>query len=121
MECNRYYSMYGYVEKLLQEIRKVLLLLMVIDAKLWQNDMYQRRSKKTCSLNEWTAKEFGMMAAQFKVFLDKIGGLWRILQLAGKPAGIFYSTGAQRAGQEPHQHLLRFLRFGVFTCVVIDF
>ncbi|CAF2268605.1 hypothetical protein IGI04_015169 [Brassica rapa subsp. trilocularis] len=64
---------------------------------------------------------FGMMAAQFKVFLDKIGGLWRILQLAGKPAGIFYSTGAQRAGQEPHQHLLRFLRFGVFTCVVIDF
>ena len=43
---------------------------------------------------------FGMMAAQFKAFLDSTGGLWRTQQLAGKPAGIFYSTGSQGGGQE---------------------
>ncbi|KAJ4898213.1 NAD(P)H dehydrogenase (quinone) [Raphanus sativus] len=30
---------------------------------------------------------YGMMAAQFKVFLDATGGLWRTQSLAGKPAG----------------------------------
>ena len=35
---------------------------------------------------------FGMMAAQFKAFIDATGGLWKTQQLAGKPAGIFYST-----------------------------
>ncbi|KAK9209477.1 hypothetical protein WN944_001843 [Citrus x changshan-huyou] len=43
---------------------------------------------------------FGMMAAQFKAFLDATGGLWRTQQLAGKPAGMFYSTGSQGGGQE---------------------
>ncbi|RYQ97044.1 hypothetical protein Ahy_B08g093021 [Arachis hypogaea] len=43
---------------------------------------------------------FGMMPAQFKAFLDSTGGLWRTQQLAGKPAGIFYSTGSQGGGQE---------------------
>lgn len=43
---------------------------------------------------------FGMMSAQFKAFFDSTGGLWRTQQLAGKPAGIFYSTGSQGGGQE---------------------
>lgn len=43
---------------------------------------------------------FGMMAAQFKAFFDSTGGLWRTQQLAGKPAGIFYSTASQGGGQE---------------------
>jgi len=43
---------------------------------------------------------FGMMAAQFKAFLDSTGTLWRTQQLAGKPAGLFYSTGSQGGGQE---------------------
>jgi NAD(P)H dehydrogenase (quinone) len=43
---------------------------------------------------------FGMMAAQFKAFLDATGGLWKTQQLAGKPAGIFFSTGSQGGGQE---------------------
>lgn len=43
---------------------------------------------------------FGMMAAQFKAFLDATGGLWRTQELAGKPAGIFFSTGSQGGGQE---------------------
>lgn len=43
---------------------------------------------------------FGMMASQFKSFMDATGGLWRSQALAGKPAGIFYSTGSQGGGQE---------------------
>lgn len=43
---------------------------------------------------------FGMMAAQFKAFMDSTGGLWKTQALAGKPAGIFYSTGSQGGGQE---------------------
>ncbi|GAB2209368.1 hypothetical protein Droror1_Dr00026580 [Drosera rotundifolia] len=43
---------------------------------------------------------FGMMAAQFKAFLDSTGGLWRTQKLAGKPAGIFISTSSQGGGQE---------------------
>lgn len=43
---------------------------------------------------------FGMMAAQFKAFLDSTGGLWRTQSLSGKPAGIFISTGSQNGGQE---------------------
>ena len=43
---------------------------------------------------------YGMMAAQFKSFLDATGGLWRTQSLAGKPAGIFISTASQGGGQE---------------------
>ncbi|OIW10495.1 hypothetical protein TanjilG_00433 [Lupinus angustifolius] len=43
---------------------------------------------------------FGLMAAPFKAFMDANGGLWRTQALAGKPAGIFYSTGSQGGGQE---------------------
>lgn len=43
---------------------------------------------------------FGMMCAQMKAFFDSTGGLWREQTLAGKPAGIFYSTGTQGGGQE---------------------
>ncbi|CAH8367048.1 unnamed protein product [Eruca vesicaria subsp. sativa] len=57
--------------------------------------------------------KFGMMAAQFKAFVDATGGLWRTQQLAGKPAGIFYSTGSQGGGQET-------TIASVFTCVVTD-
>jgi NAD(P)H dehydrogenase (quinone) len=43
---------------------------------------------------------FGMMASQFKVFMDATGDLWCTQKLAGKPAGIFYSTSCQGGGQE---------------------
>ncbi|RYQ85262.1 hypothetical protein Ahy_B10g104767 isoform D [Arachis hypogaea] len=43
---------------------------------------------------------FGLMAAQFKAFLDATGGLWCTQALAGKPAGIFYNTCSQGGGQE---------------------
>ncbi|MQM11461.1 hypothetical protein Taro_044365 [Colocasia esculenta] len=43
---------------------------------------------------------FGMMAAQFKAFFDATEGLWITQRLAGKPAGIFWSTGFHGGGQE---------------------
>ena len=38
---------------------------------------------------------FGMAAAQMKSFWDSTGGLWQGGKLAGKPAGVFFSTGTQ--------------------------
>eukprot|EP01097_Dermamoeba_algensis_P006492 TRINITY_DN4066_c0_g3_i2.p1 TRINITY_DN4066_c0_g3~~TRINITY_DN4066_c0_g3_i2.p1 ORF type:complete len:159 (+),score=48.84 TRINITY_DN4066_c0_g3_i2:254-730(+) len=43
---------------------------------------------------------FGMMAAQFKAFIDSTGGLWKEGKLIGKPAGTFVSTATQNGGQE---------------------
>ncbi|KAL0688635.1 hypothetical protein Bca4012_088312 [Brassica carinata] len=121
VECNRYYSMYGHVEKLAQEIRKGAASVDGVDAKLWQvpetlpEDVLSKMSappKRDAPLitpNDLAEADgfvfgfptrFGMMAAQFKAFLDSTGGLWRTQQLAGKPAGIFYSTGSQGGGQE---------------------
>eukprot|EP00567_Pseudictyota_dubia_P014174 CAMPEP_0197438212 /NCGR_PEP_ID=MMETSP1175-20131217/5270_1 /TAXON_ID=1003142 /ORGANISM="Triceratium dubium, Strain CCMP147" /LENGTH=190 /DNA_ID=CAMNT_0042967895 /DNA_START=114 /DNA_END=686 /DNA_ORIENTATION=- len=43
---------------------------------------------------------FGMAATQMKALMDATGGLWQKGALAGKPAGIFFSTGTQGGGQE---------------------
>ncbi|WZY97448.1 hypothetical protein YC2023_069777 [Brassica napus] len=121
VECNRYYSMYKHVEKLAQEIRKGAAPGDGVNAKLWQvletlqEDVLSKMSSPLKSdahlitpndLDEadefvfCLSKRFGMMAAQFKAFLDETGGLWRTQQLAGKPARIFYSTESQGGGQE---------------------
>lgn len=43
---------------------------------------------------------FGTLPAQFFEFFGATGGLWAQGALAGKPAGIFVSTGTQGGGQE---------------------
>jgi NAD(P)H dehydrogenase (quinone) len=43
---------------------------------------------------------FGNMAAALKYFLDGTSGLWMQAALAGKPAGVFTSTGSLHGGQE---------------------
>ncbi|CAG9464895.1 unnamed protein product [Pedinophyceae sp. YPF-701] len=43
---------------------------------------------------------FGSIPAQMRSFLDSTGGLWTAGALVGKPAGVFFSTGAQNGGQE---------------------
>ncbi|KAK4439871.1 NAD(P)H dehydrogenase (quinone) FQR1 [Sesamum alatum] len=116
-----YYSMYGHVEKLAEEIKKGASSVEGVEAKLWQvpetlpGEVLTKMSAPPKSeIPIITPSElaeadgfvfgfptrFGMMAAQFKAFLDATGGLWRTQQLAGKPAGIFYSTGSQGGGQE---------------------
>ena len=43
---------------------------------------------------------FGNMAAPLKQFLDETASLWLAGELAGKPAGVFTSTGSMHGGQE---------------------
>jgi len=43
---------------------------------------------------------FGVMAAQAKLFFDKMGGLWMSGATIGKPAGVFTSTATLHGGQE---------------------
>ena len=43
---------------------------------------------------------FGVMAAPMKHFIDGLGAEWASGTLAGKPAGVFTSTGTMHGGQE---------------------
>ncbi|KAK9674407.1 hypothetical protein RND81_12G230500 [Saponaria officinalis] len=116
-----YYSMYGHVQKLAEEIQKGAASVEGVEAKLWQvpetlsEEVLGKLSAApkgnvpTITPNELTEADgfvfgfptrFGMMAAQFKAFFDSTGGLWKTQQLAGKPAGLFISTGSQGGGQE---------------------
>ncbi|KAF9609255.1 hypothetical protein IFM89_014449 [Coptis chinensis] len=134
----RYYSMYGHVEKLAQEIKKGAASVEGVEAKLWQVCAFSffisssyadvllvpetlsdeilgkmgappKSDAPIITPSELSEADglifgfptrFGMMAAQFKAFLDATGSLWRSQSLAGKPAGLFYSTGSQGGGQE---------------------
>ncbi|KAK6154669.1 hypothetical protein DH2020_008917 [Rehmannia glutinosa] len=116
-----YYSMYGHVEKLAHEIKKGAESVEGVEVKLWQvpetlpDEILAKMGAPSKSdvpvitPNELTEADgiifgfptrFGMMAAQFKAFFDSTGGLWRTQALAGKPAGLFFSTGSQGGGQE---------------------
>lgn len=116
-----YYSTYGHVEKLGQQIKKGAESVEGVEAKLWQvpetlpDEVLEKMQAPPksdvpiISPSELVEADgllfgfptrFGMMAAQFKAFMDSTGTLWRNQQLAGKPAGIFYSTGSQGGGQE---------------------
>ncbi|KAG6537506.1 NAD(P)H dehydrogenase (quinone) FQR1 isoform X1 [Zingiber officinale] len=116
-----YYSMYGHVEKLAEKIKEGALSIEGVEAKLWQvpetlpDEVLVKMSAPPknevpiISPNQLAEADgllfgfptrFGMMAAQFKAFLDATGSLWRSQELAGKPAGLFFSTGSQGGGQE---------------------
>ncbi|KAL5548178.1 hypothetical protein UlMin_003409 [Ulmus minor] len=116
-----YYSMYGHVEKLAEKIREGAASIEGVEAKLFQvaetlsDEVLGKMSAPPksdvpiISANELAEADgfvfgfptrYGMMTAQFKAFFDATGGLWRTQQLAGKPAGIFFSTGSQGGGQE---------------------
>jgi NAD(P)H dehydrogenase (quinone) len=43
---------------------------------------------------------YGNFSAQWKTYIDKLGGLWQSGALTGKYFGIFISTGTQGGGQE---------------------
>ncbi|XP_061369566.1 NAD(P)H dehydrogenase (quinone) FQR1-like [Gastrolobium bilobum] len=116
-----YYSLYGHVERLAREIMKGVNSVEGVEAKLWQvpetlsiEELGKLRAPPKSDVPIITPNKlpeadgfvfgfptrFGMMAAQFKAFLDTTGGLWKTQMLAGKPAGIFYSTSSQGGGQE---------------------
>ncbi|KAL3615014.1 hypothetical protein CASFOL_040675 [Castilleja foliolosa] len=117
-----YYSTYGHVERLAQEIKKGADSVEGVEVKLWQvpetlsDEVLTKLGapSKSSDIPVITPDElaeadgivfgfpttFGMMAAQFKAFFDSTGNLWKSQALAGKPAGIFFSTGSQGGGQE---------------------
>ncbi|KAK3433299.1 probable NAD(P)H dehydrogenase (quinone) FQR1-like 1 [Eucalyptus grandis] len=117
-----YYSMYGHVEKLAEEIKKGADSVEGVEATLWQvpetlpeevlgkmGAPPKKSDVPIITANELAEADgiifgfptrYGMMAAQFKAFMDSTGGLWGSQKLAGKPAGIFLSTGSQGGGQE---------------------
>jgi NAD(P)H dehydrogenase (quinone) len=116
-----YYSMYGHIEALAREIQKGANTVEGVEATLYRvpetlpeevlakmgappkSDVPIIEPKHLTEADGFLfgfPTRYGMMAAQFKAFLDATGGLWRSQALAGKPAGIFISTGSQGGGQE---------------------
>ncbi|CAL5095663.1 unnamed protein product [Urochloa decumbens] len=118
---NRFYSTYGHVAKLAEEIKKGAASVEGVEVKIFQvpetlpeEVLGKMGAPPKTEAPVITPQElaeadgilfgfptrFGMMAAQMKAFFDATGGLWREQSLAGKPAGIFFSTGTQGGGQE---------------------
>jgi NAD(P)H dehydrogenase (quinone) len=60
----------------------------------------QRDLKECAGLVLGSPTRFGNMAASMKYFLDGSSALWLSGALAGKPAGVFTSTGTLHGGQE---------------------
>jgi NAD(P)H dehydrogenase (quinone) len=63
---------------------------------------------------------FGNMSAALKYFLDGTSSLWLEGALAGKPAGVFTSTGSSHGGQETTlvSMMLPLLHHGMLICGV---
>lgn len=118
----RYYSTYGHVARLAEEIKKGADSVDGVEATIWQvaetlpeEALAKMRAPARSEEHPVISGKqlvdadgilfgfparFGMMAAQMKAFFDATGGLWREQSLAGKPAGLFFSTGSQGGGQE---------------------
>lgn len=120
-----FYSMYGHVETLAKEIKEGLDSVQGVKAELWRlpetlpEEVLKKMYAKTHTdeipvltydkLSELETADgflfgfptrFGMMPSQVKSFFDSTGGLWFKGALAGKPAGLFFSTSSQGGGQE---------------------
>ncbi|KAF4346659.1 hypothetical protein F8388_002260 [Cannabis sativa] len=117
-----YYSLYGHVETMAREIQRGANAVQDVEATLWQvpetlSNLILQKMKapskaddvpeiKPEQLSEADGfvfgfpSRFGVMAAQCKAFFEATHQLWEKQALAGKPAGIFWSTGFHGGGQE---------------------
>lgn len=117
-----YYSMYGHVEALAKKIKEGVDSVEGVEGHLFRVaetlplDVLEKMMAPPkdehipiISARELPAADglifgfptrYGAMAAQMKAFFDSTGSLWRGQELAGKPAGMFVSTGTQGGGQE---------------------
>jgi len=117
-----YYSLHGHVETMAREVQRGANAVQGVDATLWQvpetlpnlilqkmkappkaNDVAEIRPEQLMEADGFIfgfPSRFGVMAAQFKAFFDATHELWASQALAGKPAGIFWSTGFPGGGQE---------------------
>ncbi|OIT00277.1 PREDICTED: probable NAD(P)H dehydrogenase (quinone) FQR1-like 3 [Nicotiana attenuata] len=117
-----YYSLYGHVETMAREIQRGVNSVQGVEATLWQvpetlperilekmkapkkpDDVPEIRPEQLLDADGFIfgfPSRFGVMAAQFKAFFDASSEIWAAQALAGKPAGIFWSTGFHGGGQE---------------------
>lgn len=117
-----YYSLHGHVEIMAREVQRGANTVEGVEATLWQvpetlSDLVLRKVKALPKANDVPEirpeqlteadgfvfgfpSRYGVMAAQFKAFFDATYELWASQALAGKPAGIFWSTGFPGGGQE---------------------
>ncbi|XP_068669613.1 probable NAD(P)H dehydrogenase (quinone) FQR1-like 2 [Aristolochia californica] len=117
-----FYSMYGHVECLARRIKKGVDGLDGVEGVLYRvpetlpSDLLEQMKAppKDDDIPVISAAQlveadgilfgfptrYGCMAAQMKAFFDSTGQLWKEQALAGKPAGLFVSTGTQGGGQE---------------------
>ncbi|KAF8695548.1 hypothetical protein HU200_037394 [Digitaria exilis] len=117
-----YYSTWGHVATLAEEIKKGVDSVAGVESTVWRvpetlpeevlGKMHaapKREEHPVITAAQLAEADgillgfptrFGMMAAQMKAFIDSTGGLWRTQALPGKPAGLFFATGSQGGGQE---------------------
>mmetsp|Transcript_45099 Transcript_45099/g.82433 ORF Transcript_45099/g.82433 Transcript_45099/m.82433 type:complete len:457 (-) Transcript_45099:291-1661(-) len=131
--CIIYYSTYGHVKKLADEIASSARA-SGVDVDLFQApetlpaEVLQKMGapeKPSDPIMDFAAvsklpeydgfmfglpTRFGMMATQMKNFFDMTGSLWQQGALAGKPAATFVSTGTVNGGQET-THLTAITQF----------
>ncbi|KAF8018842.1 hypothetical protein BT93_H3665 [Corymbia citriodora subsp. variegata] len=117
-----FYSLYGHVEIMAREVQRGANTVQGVEATLWQvpetlSDVILQKMKAPTKADDVAEirpeqlveadgfifgfpSRFGVMAAQFKAFFDATHEIWETQALAGKPAGIFWSTGFHGGGQE---------------------
>ncbi|KAF8402678.1 hypothetical protein HHK36_010767 [Tetracentron sinense] len=117
-----YYSLYGHVGIMAREVQRGANTVQSVEATLWQvpetlperilekmkappkaEEVAEIRPEQLTEADGFIfgfPSRFGMMAAQFKAFFDATHEIWASQALAGKPAGIFWSTGFHGGGQE---------------------
>ncbi|KAI9075224.1 hypothetical protein K1719_042833 [Acacia pycnantha] len=117
-----YYSLYGHVDTMAREVHRGAASVEGVEATLWRvpetlSDAILQKMKAPPKANDVEdirpeqlveadglifgfPSRFGMMPSQFKAFFDATHDLWASQSLAGKPAGIFWSTGFHGGGQE---------------------
>ncbi|XP_057442284.1 probable NAD(P)H dehydrogenase (quinone) FQR1-like 3 [Lotus japonicus] len=117
-----YYSLYGHVDTMAREVHRGAAAVEGVEATLWQvpetlSDRILEKMKAPSRPDDVPdirpeqlpeadgiifgfPSRFGMMPSQLKAFFDASSGLWASQALAGKPAGVFWSTGFYGGGQE---------------------
>lgn len=115
-----YYSRYGAVEKMAQQIARGIESVDGIEARIRTVPAVSPVSEATeatipdkgavyCTQEDFSQcsglalgspTRFGNMAAPLKYFLDGTGAQWMSGSMIGKPAGVFTSSATQHGGQE---------------------
>ncbi|KAF8049039.1 hypothetical protein N665_2318s0005 [Sinapis alba] len=117
-----YYSLHGHVETMAREVLRGANAVPDVEATLWQipetlpekilekvqaaprpDDVPEIQGEQLGEADGFMfgfPSRFGVMASQVMTFFDNTSDLWTSQALAGKPAGIFWSTGFHGGGQE---------------------